>query len=751
MKHLPRYAFPAAMLMGCAAFPTAIKAQTPTEVSAQSEANDSIPDFTELDEFVITTRKEVIKSDGAKLSYDLDEDDSSKGQNMLDALKKVPMVSVDGTDQIRVKGSTNFKIYVNGKEEPMLTANAGQVLKSMPAESVSKIEVITEPGAKYDAEGTGGIINLITERKQRKDGYTGSLTASGGTNQQGLSAYGRVKYDKVTADANINYATNRGVERTQDSTTDTYDFENQSAYRLIQRVRQKFAFDYIGGGFNLSWEPSEKNLFTASANIYSVGANVSELNIFGETWSQAGALTASSLQTGHGKMENLGLSSNASYKRTLDDKGQNIILAYGFNLGKSLMQIGYLNDFTVGQLTTNSSEENRNENYNREHTVTADYTNLIGGKHNLEAGLKGIFRRNTGDGKQWTGLTPDDLILNADNSMLTRQLQDIYAVYASYTSTFGKLGVKAGLRYEHTYMGMDFLTGTMNNYRRNLDDVVPNAALTWMFGPATNLRLAYQMRINRPGIEQMNPYRFSIVSTEVRMGNPDLKSVHNNTLTLTYSNYGRIVGGNISLEASQADNSIEEYIYYDGMVKYQTYGNIGNMRRISLNGFLNWNISNRFSLGVNGDIFFTSIKSTSPRQSNHSWDGTYGANFSYMAPARFKISGYGGQSTGNITLQGRWNGWYYYGLSIGRSFLKNDALTLTLNASNFLTKSTHWSGRNATPGHLQISKGINPQWNVGLSVSWNFGHLSDQVKKTGADLDNNDKSTSGKQNGGIGL
>ena len=123
------------------------------------EVQDTVPaSYDDLDELVIVAKKDVVKSDGATLTYDMSRDASSKGQTLLDALRKVPMVTVDGQDNVYIKGSSNFKVYTNGKDDPMLTANYKTVFKSMPAEAVTKIEVITEPGAKYDAEGTGCLL-----------------------------------------------------------------------------------------------------------------------------------------------------------------------------------------------------------------------------------------------------------------------------------------------------------------------------------------------------------------------------------------------------------------------------------------------------------------------------------------------------------------------------------------------------------------------------------------------------------------
>lgn len=721
----------------------------------QVEEGNSLPTDTvsslydELDELVITAKKEIVKSDGRKLTYDLDQDDTSKGQSVLDALRKVPMVQVDGQDNIYIKGNQNFKIYVNGKENPMLTANAAKVLKAMPSESVSKIEVITEPGAKYDAEGTAGILNLVTERKQTKDGYAGQVNGTYTSQNTGASLYGKTKYGNVTADANLNYYDNTLQGQSSRTHSETIDENSDSDYRQLMDINQKFKFKYVGASLNLSWEPSDRDLFTAGGNCTWMDGKISKLSESTRMFTRSGNPTYAFLQDISGGLLNLSATGNGSYKRTFSDKGNNLVAAYAFAFGKMNMDLDYLNENVLNS-SLPEAQSNANHNYDREHTATLDYTQpFASGRHTLETGIKGVFRRNGAVTNAFAGNSPDVLIATEEG--LTRQLQDVYAAYAAYSGSFkDKWAVQAGLRYERTHMGMDFLKGHYPDYRRNLNDIAPNAALTYIFGPATNLRLSYQERISRPGLSQMNPYEFRITQNSIRVGNPDLESEKYRSLTLTYSNYGRIIGGNIGVEARQSTNTIEEFNSFDNGVWTETYGNFGHNHYIALSGFLNWNISQRMSLGVNADVNYTQIKARRAHLENHGWKCNYSANWSYRGPADIKYSIYGGQSTGRVQLQGDFSGWYWYGLSVGKSFLKDEALTLTLNAGNFFTKYHDFRSKTVYGNTTQKSVTENRNWNVGLTVAWNFGHLKDQVKKTGASIQNTDKKESGSGNG-LGL
>src|SRR5690554_2021257 len=158
-----------------------------------------------LEEVSVTAQKPLVKVEIDKLTYSAKDDPEASTSNVLDLLRKVPLVTVDGEDEIQLKGSSSFKIYINGKPSNMVSNNPSQVLKSMPANSVKDVEVITDPGAKYDAEGVGGIINIVTD-KHVDDGYVGSVGA-GADSRGGYNANGYItlKYGKFGVTGNGNY------------------------------------------------------------------------------------------------------------------------------------------------------------------------------------------------------------------------------------------------------------------------------------------------------------------------------------------------------------------------------------------------------------------------------------------------------------------------------------------------------------------------------------------------------------------
>lgn len=336
------------ILLIAGAWPT-MHAEVPDSV--QCELPDSLQielpelfDFdSELDELTVTARKPIIQSDGATLTYNVDEDPSAATNTTLEMLRKVPMVTVDADDNIKIKGQSNFKIYVNGREDPMMSADSKNVLKSMPASSIKKIEVITEPGAKYDAEGVGGILNIITTSKSSVEGYNGNINLYGGNAYLGGSVYALTKINKVTASLSSSYF-NSGIAltditRTTEIAYSDGDLAMQRFSSLIPPVKNR----NWNSNLNLSWEPDTLNLFTLTGYFGNYSGNYNEnqnADALGRNlspmWNYKKSASShfSGLWTGF----------TASYQHNFDSKGHNLTLSYQFTAGnnKSTAKNGYI-------------------------------------------------------------------------------------------------------------------------------------------------------------------------------------------------------------------------------------------------------------------------------------------------------------------------------------------------------------------------------------------------------------------------
>lgn len=697
-----------------------------------------------LDEFTVVARRKLISSDGATLTYDVEQDPVAQTSSTLDMLRHVPMVTVDAQDNVKVNGQSNFKIYINGKEDPMLKGDVSTVLKSMPASTIKKVEVITEPGAKYEAEGTGGILNIITTGKSSVEGYLANISLNAYNQGVGGSVYAMTKVNKVTASVQGNYM-HSSLRRHLDATGDTEYIGNESLNHQLTSTRQEMTPYHFGSlNANVAWEPDTLNLFTVGFNWGSYGSkknNESAVSMIDAVGNQvSGYRRADTLEESSDWM-----SLTASYQHTFHKEGHHLIGSYIFDRGSGKNNSETFTYDILG-LTIDYPWRNRiDDSHYYKHSLQLDYANPFNEHHLLEAGFKGSWRPDKGNSGQGYGLSQTSILPDANQDLRVTQFQDIMAIYASYTGNYGKWNVKAGVRYEHTRMGMNYHTPGYEDFTTYLNDVVPNAALTYKFGDAANLRLAYQMRIERPSLSQLNPFRNTMTIGQVSYGNPNLDSAHANSLSLSYSNYGGAVSGQVSVQYSQTDNNIEQYSFLDDANTItETYANIGHYRSTTLSGNLQWTPAVNLQLGVSGAVSYDDYRADSPNlhASNTGFEGYFNANADYTFPFDLRLSGYGGWGSPWIGLQtAGGSGWYYYGLGLSRSFLKEKRLNVNLMLSNLIPAHRTGTSDSAYTGVKYHQTYTYSQWAVGVSISYRLGSLSARVRTTDTNLDTETGST----------
>lgn len=736
-------------------------------VGAQERKDTTIKER-DLNDVVVVAKKDIVKSDGGKLSYNMSEDKSSRGATLLDALRKVPMVAVNGDDKITIKGSEAFKIYVNGKPNPMLEANYSTIFKSMPADAISKIEVITEPGAKYDAEGAAGILNLIINDQQSVDGTMGSIQGYFSNQMQGGGVNISSRRNTLSLDANVNYSNGNLWPRYNVSKSKTINDNNKNEYTINQIMEAVIGSQMTQGSLNVGWEPTKKDLITFGGDFNIVNASMPKVWITTKTYNFYDRLNSNFRQTMDGsKIDNLTASGNVSYQHKFNDEGENLIFMYLFNYGDGLKDLVSKNNVLDEQNFVVPYPEggkdkyilNYIDNINREHTFQADYSKpFADGAQLLEFGGKAILRNNYTNGIQRAAWNKNDLhrdVLNGqevmtNNDVRMSQLQDIYAAYGAYQTTINKWVANAGLRYEFTRTSFTDYIAKKNSPWTLLHDVVPNAALTYMLGPTENIRLAYQMRIARPMLEQMSPFNMAIINNNVSIGNPDLKSDHNNKISLTYSNYAGEWGGNISGEYSLTDNAITQYIYWKETTLYSTFKNIGRNQQFSLTGYLMHKPTPLTQISLSGNLSYIDMQAQS--LSNSGVSGYYNVNINHTFPLDINAYLYGGQGLPTIMLQGKGFGWYYYGLGLSRDFLQSKRLQVALNATNFMQRMIYYNFEQSDSTHTMNMETAAENWNVRLSLTWKFGNL--KVKsgsKVSKKIENDDKYQKDKNPGGFGL
>lgn len=717
-------------------------------------------DRQQLSEAVVSKQVPFVKTEVDKLSYQISEDPDAKTSNVLDMLRKVPRVTVDGEDNILVNGQSNFKIYVNGRPSNMFSNKPGQILKSMPAESIKKVEVISDPGSKFDAEGVGGILNIVMNTK-RADGYNVSVNAGGGNKGGNAGAYAAAKIGKLSVSANYGFNYYMLDNSTNVSEREVFGQDGQ----MLQRNESDFSMDsrmpMHYGSLEMSYDIDSLNLVTLSGNLFLMNMN-STSDMTYNMYGPAGAPVYDYLQNSRFNMKNGSGSINANWQHSFRKRpGEMLTLSYMYsntpNGQHSYMDVAQFNGDRSEAMTLHNHIRNISDASSQEHTAQIDYVIPFAGKHRFETGAKYIGRFNNSDGVNEYRESPEETWREdpLSPSQKYRHTQNIFAIYADYTVTLGQFGIKAGARAEETLQKISYIKPENSYVNADFTDIVPNISLSWSPSMMQTLQLTYNMRISRPGIYYLNPFRQTINSSEITYGNPDLVSEKNHTAALNYSVFQMKFGVNCSLRYSFTNNSISSYQFVDEEgVLNNTYGNVGKNSSIGTSVYAYWNPTTDTRIFLNGDIRYASYKGNPSYEyleglSSSGWAGNCFLGIQQSFKYGFRLSANGGYFSSGVNLQGKGPSSYFYSLSLNKSFL-DGKLNLSLNATNFIDPRRHYITTVNTEYLKSRTDSSNDSSYLVFSISYSFGNLKQIVKKVARGIVNDDLMKSSGNSTGAG-
>lgn len=727
----------------------------------------------ELKGVEIVAQKPLVKVEVDKIEYNIEDDPDSKSNTILEMLRKVPLVTVDGEDNVQVNGSASFKIHVNGKPNSMMSNNPKEVLKSMPASTIKYIEVITSPGAKYDAEGVGGILNIVTVGGGF-EGYTATFQGDAGNKGAGAGVYAMVKQGKLTVSVNYEYDHNDSPRSYSDSYRESYEPGTRDEKYLESAGSSKSHGYFQYGAIEASYEIDTLRLLTVDFGFY--GSN-NKNNSDGSTVmyrSNHEDIAYRYCTDNRGKNSWYSVNGNVDYQRT-SSKNKERMLTASYKVDtqpqSSNSYSTYLDilpdeekDELVGRLQLSNYHSDGKTN-TVEQTFQVDYTTPIGKLHTIETGAKYICRRNSSDNGFYEAAGgSDDYVYNENRSSEYRHLNHILSAYAGYTLKYKKFSFKPGVRYEQTIQQVKYLVGPGENFHTDFSDWIPSVSLGLNLGQTQNMRLGYNMRIWRPGIWSLNPYFNNQNPMFISQGNPDLKSEKSHAFDISYSNFTAKFNLNVSLRQSFNNNGIEsvsrlitdangeifdnnpEHVAPEGAL-YSTYGNIGKNRETGLSLYANWNASSKTRIYLNGRGSYKDLKSEAQGLHNYGWYGSFHGGIQHTLPWKIRLSLNGGGSTPYIGLQGKSSGYQYYSIAVNRSFLKDDRLSLSLRCNNVFDKYRTYSTHTEDANFLSRSNSKFSNRYFVFAVSYRIGELKASVKKAARSI-NNDDVKGGGNNGG---
>lgn len=700
-----------------------------------------------MNEVVVSALKPLVKMEVDRMEYDVEQDPESKTDNLIEMLRKVPLVTVDAEDNIEVNGSTKFKVHINGKPNNMITNNPKEVLRSMPASSIKKIEVITNPGSRYDAEGVTGILNIITMGSAMQ-GYTLSLNA--GVTNTGVNGglYTTVQKGKFTTTVRYNYNYNdppsgsSEQERTTFNSEDNYNLRSENSYSNYGNNHN--------GGIEASYEIDTLRLLTLSGDFY-LGDGAFNQWASTEMKNRQGGRTYFYNTGGRSGYDYMWIGGNIDYQRTFK-RNKEELLTLSYRLGGFSQDMDYRNDFSnvetsipigetpISYLTNLRSETDR---ANTEHSFQVDYTNPFTQMHQIETGLKYILRINSSDGDYYSApLGSLDYQPDESRSSEYDYNQDILAAYLSYRLKWNDFSAKVGARYEHTFQKVEFHKEGHGDFDVDFDDVVPSVLLAYKLSNTSNLRLSYDMRISRPDIWYLDPYVNRDDPVNISYGNPELDTEKSHSFNLSYSRSSQKLYLNLSAYYSLVDNSIERYSFLRSDTLHTTYGNVGKSSNTGLSLYFNWNATKSTRIYANSSFSYTDLESDEMDLHSHGFRFNGNGGIQQTLPGEIRLSVNGGGSTRRVTLQGRGNGYYYYGASLSREFLSK-RLTVSLRANNFFHPRQTYSGYTETADFRNSYSNRNYRMSYGINVSYRLGELKAAVKKAQRTIQNDDVKSGG--------
>lgn len=688
----------------------------------------------------VTAKKPLIEQLDDKVIFNVENDPATKTENAIDILRKTPFVSVDGDNNVQVNGQSNFKVLLNGRETAMFAQNVKEALKSFPGSLITKIEVITTPSAKYDAEGVGGVINIITKKKVV--GYNGSvntwLSSMGWSN---VNTNFSAKFGKVgiTAFYGFNKGSNvMGRSRMETVPVSPIAFKD----RLLQGSRKLNNF-WNWGNAEVSWELDTLNTLSFYGNIS--GGNGRSILDQTITTSYTSGPDSISYYDLNSRNEMPNQSVGADFIRKFSGNKER-----EFSI-RTNAEFGNANSFLTSIMDNPVADDrhviNESVASNKQYTIQSDYIHPLKHNQKIEGGLKAIIRRASSDFKSKIRTTSsEDYKLNLDNTDYFRYDQDVYSAYTSYSFKVKKTTFRLGARLEHTIVDGDFVSSN-TKVNQSYTNLMPNLQSTTKFNNSFTMVISYSDRLQRPFIWNLNPFKNNNDPRFVTYGNPNLdpQIIHSLSVQTRLSKGGTFAG--ITFTGTYSNNMIVLYSTYDPVagVTTTTSGNLGKEASVSANGNFSTKINKDWNIFLNGSIRYNRVQNKMlASQVNSGFGGNANLNTTYSINKRFTASGYAGFFRAPVTIQTSYPLNLWYGINAGYKLFK-EKLTVSVGATNFLRKEWDYKLVTVDPAFTYTSTTTMPFRGISLSISWNFGKLTENVsKKKGV---NNDDLLGGQSSG----
>jgi outer membrane receptor protein involved in Fe transport len=685
-----------------------------------------------LQAVIVRTRKSLIEERIDRTVYNVEKDKTISG-DATDVLRRVPLLSVDIDGNVTLRGSANFKVLINGKPSTIAANNLADALKQIPADQIRSVEVITSPSAKYDADGSAGILNIILKKNELRGvllntdmaiGLRSSYFGLDGeylNKKMGVSigGFGRANYN-VTGEYNNVQAVGSGT---------TYQTAG---------IRK----NALSGNYNLGWdyEPDKNNFMTASLRYSFLNGDNYQDNL--RTEGYQGAVPDSTLfnpvqVTGRSGTVDMSIDYTHAFARP--QREFSFLTLYSRTDrtdGFTSLQQSPADDSLIGKL------RNNNISSNQEITLQADYQSPIDSCQLLDFGAKYIIREVISD-YEYLSAAGDGGYMPDPSPGLTNQFiyhQNVTAGYFDYTLTpKSPYSFRAGARYEFTSISAQLANSSA--FAASIPPyavLVPNIIIARRLKNGKTIKLAYTRRIQRPSIQFLNPNLVASNPLSVATGNPTLGPEYSNNVEIGYNTTIQRTTLNFAGFYRRTTNAIERLSLpgAGGDTIVTTYGNIGNESTGGVNVFANLVIGQKLSLSGGADLYYTVLANDPPSADsadaysaghNKGWIFSGRLSGGYTFKKGWSLYIYSVYRGRQVQLQGYQSGFPYYSLTLRREFLKKKG-TIGLGVENFLSPGIAVKNYVQSAALYQQSTTLTHTLSFRLNLSFRIGKLT--VEKT---------------------
>jgi len=704
----------------------------------------------QLKEVSVTASAPTVANKIDKLVYSPANDLTSQGGVALDVLQKVPMVSVDINGNVELMGNTNIQFLINGKPSTIFGASITDALQAIPASQIKSIEVITNPGAKYDAAGTGGIINIVL-KDNNIQGINGSVNLTAGTRLENGNFNLNAKKGKIGV--GVFFSGNESLTSATPSSGNRTSYSNtrDTVTNLGQNGISNFKRSGYRSGFNINWDITPKDALTASVNFNHFGNNSNGyVNNYQTTYANGLAIDTNSINHSTSKFSDNSTDWSLFYKKTFKNKDQELDVLYNQSIGHNT------NDYTQEQDYTNvtfpsSGSIGSNPGTDKETDIQIDYTQPVTEGFTIETGAKATIE-NINNSVNTQTLDNGVYVPNPFQTYSFTYGRKIYAYYLSTTFSLFKnfIDGKAGLRDEYTVSTSDFPNTIIPSY----NILAPSFVLSHKIDKTQTIKFSYSYRLERPDYNSLNPFYNISDPHNISTGNPDLKPEYGHNFELGY-NKSFSNGANIYVAGFYRynTNDLQSFTTFYPNLKIgdTTYTNVSLSQR--------YNIGREVSEGVNlfgslpvgkltfrSNMFFAdriTDNPGSPQVSGFTYRINLNTSYEFVKTlaAEFFIN----YRSSQRTIQGTNPAFLFYNFAV-RKQIMNKKASIGLTAANPFNQYVNVNQTTYGSNFNQNSLRQIPLRSFGISLMYKFGKL--EFKKDKEQQDNAAPDDTGAGGGG---